>query len=268
MPQDLPTTDLVATLTALLLERRPRLLGLHGAQGSGKSTLAGRLVASLGDHGMRAVTLSLDDVYLTRAERQRLAHEVHPLLAVRGVPGTHDLHLAHRTLDGLLRASPGEQVEVPVFDKGVDDRVAPRGVSGPVDLVILEGWCVGLPPVEASSLVEPINDLERVHDPDGRWRRGVAAQLAGPYAALWARIDLLVALIPPDLSTVVAWRNEQEAQRRQAGAPRALPDEAAVAAFVAHYERWTRWGMARLPSQADVVVTLDRARGVVRCLVR
>ena len=35
--------------------------------------------------------LSLDDLYLTRAQRQRLALDVHPLLATRGPPGSHDL---------------------------------------------------------------------------------------------------------------------------------------------------------------------------------
>ena len=37
--------------------------------------------------------LSLDDLYLPKAERLRLARDVHPLLATRGVPGTHDVAL-------------------------------------------------------------------------------------------------------------------------------------------------------------------------------
>src|SRR4051794_14728731 len=70
---------------------RPLLLGLCGAQGSGKSTLAARLAARLGARGQRAAILSLDDLYLPRAERARLARDVHPLLATRGVPLTHDV---------------------------------------------------------------------------------------------------------------------------------------------------------------------------------
>ncbi|NOU04542.1 MAG: adenylyl-sulfate kinase, partial [Novosphingobium sp.] len=60
------------------------VLGICGAQGSGKSTLAAALAQRLAAQGLRAATLSLDDLYLTRAERQALARDVHPLFATRG----------------------------------------------------------------------------------------------------------------------------------------------------------------------------------------
>jgi len=65
--------------------RRPFVLGIAGAQGSGKSTIARALAARFG-----CPVLSLDDLYLDGAARQRLAETVHPLLRTRGVPGTHD----------------------------------------------------------------------------------------------------------------------------------------------------------------------------------
>ena len=69
------------------------VVGLTGSQGSGKSTLAARLPPLLAARNLRAAVLSLDDLYLPKAERQRLAREVHPLLATRGVPGTHEVAL-------------------------------------------------------------------------------------------------------------------------------------------------------------------------------
>mgnify|MGYP003734926129 CR=1 FL=1 len=60
---------------------------LTGPAGSGKSTICAVTAAMLGELGFSAAVLSLDDLYLTRAERARLAAEVHPLLATRGVPG-------------------------------------------------------------------------------------------------------------------------------------------------------------------------------------
>src|SRR5687767_10663938 len=71
------------------------LVGVSGCQGSGKTTLASLLVLMLRELlGLRAINLSIDDFYLTHAERQTLSRSVHPLLATRGVPGTHDVQLA------------------------------------------------------------------------------------------------------------------------------------------------------------------------------
>ena len=60
---------------------KPAVIGLAGSQGSGKSTIAELLeVAFLQARGMRVARLSIDDFYLTRAEREVLGNEVHPLL--------------------------------------------------------------------------------------------------------------------------------------------------------------------------------------------
>src|SRR4026208_2618132 len=74
-------------------EGRPLIVGINGAQGSGKSTLCKCLEVLLVEHQQRGVTVSLDDLYLTRAERLEAAMDHHPLFATRGVPGTHDIAL-------------------------------------------------------------------------------------------------------------------------------------------------------------------------------
>ena len=119
----------------------PFLLGINGAQGTGKTTLAAYLSLSLGESGNRTVAiLSIDDFYLTKAERQQLAETVHPLLATRGVPGTHDLPMLRDCLARLRELGQGEQHRLPRFEKAVDDRAAEASwptSSGPVDLVLL-----------------------------------------------------------------------------------------------------------------------------------
>src|SRR5690606_22503376 len=55
----------------------PFLLGLSGLQGSGKTTLAMQLVVAAQARGLRAIDISLDDVYLTHAQRSALARDVH-----------------------------------------------------------------------------------------------------------------------------------------------------------------------------------------------
>ncbi|MDR0780477.1 MAG: hypothetical protein LBF16_07245 [Pseudomonadales bacterium] len=183
--------------------RRTLIVGVSGCQGSGKSTLAGVLVLLL-KHllGLRCIALSLDDFYLTHAQRQSLGATVHPLLATRGVPGTHDVELALRTLRALRE---GGEVRIPRFDKALDDRVPSAQwlcVLAPLDVVVLEGWCLGIGPEEAAALQTPLNALEAQEDAQGVWRRYVNAQLQGPYAVLYALVEFLVLLQAPDFAQV------------------------------------------------------------------
>jgi D-glycerate 3-kinase len=246
---DASLVDAIADRRALA--DKPILVGVAGAQGSGKTTLVRRLAALLEHRALPTAALSLDDFYLTKAEREHLAEAVHPLCITRGVPGTHDLRLLDTALDALLAG--GVSVTVPGFDKATDDRGVPRTVEPPVEVVLLEGWCMGALPQDADALAEPVNALERDEDPDGRWRRWANGHLDGEYAALFARLDLRVFLKAPDFAVVEGWRTEQEAALGE----RAM-DSARLQRFVAHYERITRAMLAH--PQADLVVELDASR--------
>jgi D-glycerate 3-kinase len=243
--------------------KRTAVIGLCGAQGAGKSTIARYAARLLEQRGMRAVALSLDDFYLTHDARQRLAKEVHPLLATRGPPGTHDVGMLGAAIDQLR--SKGK-VTLPRFDKARDNRT-PRGtwrtVASPVDVILLEGWCVGAVSQGRAALATPVNDLERDEDPQGVWRAYVNDQLDCPYQALFARLHDLILLEAPSFEVVAGWRAEQEAKLRarnpQEGDAGGL-DDAQIARFVAHYERLTRWILAEMPARADWVVTLDTER--------
>jgi D-glycerate 3-kinase len=203
------------------------------------------------------VTVALDDLYLTRAERLDAAEDGHPLFATRGVPGTHDVARGMAIFDRLLAGRPAD---LPQFDKARDDRSAEvRHVEGPVNVVLFEGWCVGAAPESAAALREPVNDLEALEDPDGTWRREVNRRLATDYAELFARIDMLVMLKVPDFAAVRAHRRLQEHKlgASNPGGP-AVMDEPALDRFLAHYERLTEWMAAEMPSRADVVVEIGR----------
>lgn len=247
----------------------PLVLGVNGAQGAGKSTLCESLMLILAHgYGLRTAGFSIDDLYRTRAERERLARQIHPLLITRGVPGTHDVELGCRLLDALRNAGPGVTVAVPSFDKAVDDR-RPRtewpAIEGPVDVVIFEGWCVGCKPQADENLVTPINALEAEEDPDGSWRHYVNDQLKGPYADLFARIDRLVMLCVPSMDSVFEWRRLQERKlaaslRLEGGTGRhRLMDDSTLRRFIMHYERLTRHALAEMPARADITLFLDEA---------
>jgi D-glycerate 3-kinase len=237
------------------------IVGITGSQGSGKSAAAGALAILLGERGLRAAVLSLDDLYLTHAEREALAARVHPLFATRGVPGTHDVGLGEAVI-GSLGAEP--ETFVPRFDKARDDRRPPAEwdrVAGPLDVILFEGWCVGARPQRPAALARPVNALERDEDPRGVWRRYANDQLAGPYRALFGRIGLQVLLRDPGFETVLGWRQEQEAKLRARTS--GGQTDAELARFVQFYERLTRHIDAEMPPRADVVVQLGPTREVV-----
>ena len=237
-----------------------RVFGICGLQGSGKSTLAAQLVAAARQAGLAAASVSLDDFYLTAAQRRRLARDVHPLLAIRGPPGTHDLDLALETFDALRR---GHTPPLPRFDKLGDDRLAPERwtrPSAPLDLLVFEGWCLGVPAEAEDAMREPLNPLEREEDPDGRWRRGCNTALARDYPPLWAQVDVLWFLQPPGFETVHAWRGEQERALQAAHPGHTGMDDAALDRFIQHYERVSRQALRTMPGIADACVALDSER--------
>ena len=242
--------------------RRQLLVGICGAQGTGKSTLAAFLEGALAMTGRRVAALSLDDFYLTRAERAKLAATVHPLLATRGVPGTHDVALLMSVLDALHGLGEEDTIRLPRFDKATDDRASPdawRAQGGPVDIVLLEGWCVGSVAEDEAALAKPVNALEADEDPDGRWRRWVNERLTKEYAGLRGRLDRLVYLAAPDLDAVYRWRRKQEEKLRSATSRGTrLLGPVQLRRFVMHYERLTRANAKTLPGLADAVLELDQ----------
>lgn len=252
----------VARVLADALAAGARVYGIAGLQGSGKSTLAAQVAALAAAGGRRVAVLSIDDCYLDRDARQKLAREVHPLLATRGPPGTHDLALACATLDALRDRRP---VALPRFDK-IDDRRLPRAswpTCAGAELVILEGWCLKTPPQTAAELVAPVNALERDEDRDGVWRRYCNDALETGYPALWRRIDRLLWLQPPGFAVVPGWRwqQEQALQGREPG--RRAMTRAQVERFVQFFERSSRQALAMLPGIAEWTVGLDERRGLV-----
>lgn len=239
----------------------PFVLGVCGAQGSGKSTLAEGLTARLEARGLRAATLSIDDLYLSRAERARLGQVVHPLFATRGVPGTHDTEAGVRLLDAV-RA--GADVVLPRFDKATDDAVSTgTPVKGPLDVLVFEGWCVGARAQDDEALAGPINALEAERDPNFVWRRFVNLALATDYAELFARIDRLVLLAAPGFEVVRGWRIQQEHDlRARVGEGTRTMSDIEIATFIQHYERLTRHILSDMPAYADLTLWLDECRSL------
>ncbi|MGY1408657.1 kinase [Luteimonas sp. A611] len=257
-PQHGFADDLVASLLDDMAAGT-KVYGISGLQGSGKSTVAAQLVDAASARGLCAVAVSVDDFYLDRPERQRLAREVHPLLATRGPPGTHDLPLACTTLDALRS---GGHARLPAFDKLGDRRMPPqrwREVRS-IDLVVFEGWFLGTPPETDEALRTPVNALERDEDVGGTWRRHCNDALTRDYPPLWRRIDRLLFLQPPGFEVVPEWRWQQEQSLQARDPAHGGMSRAQLERFVQHYERVSRHALRTLPRIADRVLTLDAGR--------
>ena len=236
-----------------------RIIGINGSQGSGKSTLADYLCTVVAErHNIRAVALSLDDFYLTKAHRLQLARDVHPLLATRGVPGTHDVDLAVTTINSLLAAKADTLITR--FDKSSDDRFDPgqcETIRGPVGLIVLEGWCMGARAQRPSELANPVNELEALEDAEAVWRTYVNKALAGDYQRLFGLADTLLMLRAPSFDTIFKWRLEQERKM-----PQPLMNESEILRFIQHYQRITEHCLEEMPNRVDHLYQLDSHRQI------
>lgn len=237
------------------------VLIVAGCQGSGKTTLCKAAARAWG-----GAQISIDDVYLTRAEREAMARDVHPMFVTRGPPGTHDLTMLRALIDQLRRAGPDTLTRLPDFDKRGDDRRPAdqwhRFVGRP-SVILIDAWCLGARSQDDAALAEPINALEAACDADGVWRRYVNGQLAGDYARFVDQADGLLFLKAPGFETVLDWRCQQEATLLGIP-PEHLPQDERhrLARFIQFFERPTRQ-MLSGGVRADTIVTLDQQRRVL-----
>jgi len=222
---------------------RPLIQGILGGQGTGKTTLCQVLTLILGKMGYSTVSISLDDLYKTYADRQKL-QKADPRLIWRGPPGTHDIDLGISVLDNL-RASPTSElaavdhpkIEIPRFDKsaygGAGDRTQPEIICG-ADIVLFEGWFVGVNPVADRRLNEflaaapfPIST-----EADCQFARDMNAKLHD-YLPLWNRLDRLMVLYPQDYRLSQVWRNQAEREMMAQG--KSGMSEAEINRFVEYF---------------------------------
>jgi len=233
------------------------VVGIAGPQGSGKTTL----VSAYASLHPGVAHFSLDDVYLGKADRQKLAEQAHPLFATRGPPGTHDMTLFDETLAALRAASSSSRTPLPLFEKFADDR-APRErwplFEGRPILILVDGWCLGAKPQDAQELAIPANRLEEEEDRDGTWRRAINKHLA-EYQRSFDRLDAILCLRAPSFNVVLDWRCQPE--QGLLGRPLDAAERDRIGRFIAHYERLTRHMMIG-GRRADIEIQLDRQRNV------
>jgi D-glycerate 3-kinase len=182
--------------------------GILGSQGTGKTTLTKILALILQFLGWKTISISLDDLYKTYQERQELKI-YDPRLIWRGPPLTHDINLGLQLFNNLQKKEVTE-ILIPHFDKsaynGMGDRTNFETINKP-DIVLFEGWFIGVKPIEESLFnypPQPIltpEDIEFAKDNNKRLL---------DYLPLWEKLDSLIILSPKDYRFSLQWRKEAE----------------------------------------------------------
>jgi D-glycerate 3-kinase len=241
---------------------RPFVQGVLGGQGMGKTTLATMLEAILAQLGYRTIGLSIDDLYKTHAERQRLKAE-DPRFIRRGPPGTHDIELGIQVLDLLRQPDATEPIAIPRFDKslwnGDGDRTEPEIVEN-VDIILFEGWFVGAQPVAPSAFDNPPDPI--LTEADRSFARNVNERLR-EYLPLWERLDRLMVLNPTDYRLSLPWRRHAEQQAIAQG--KAGMTDSEIEEFVKYFWKSLHPDLfiaplTQNPHLVDLVVTVNPDR--------
>jgi D-glycerate 3-kinase len=185
------------------------IFGILGGQGTGKTTLTKILPLIWRYLNLSSVAISIDDLYKTYAERQALL-KIDPRLIWRGPPGTHDVELGLATINQLQQGQTS--VTIPRFDKsayqGMGDRTNPEIVNS-VEIIILEGWFVGVKPVDEKFLANPPFPI--VSEEDKQFARDNNERLK-EYLPLWEKLDYLMIFNPREYQYSLQWRKEAENQ--------------------------------------------------------
>ena len=241
-------------------DKKTKIIGLTGGQGSGKSTISKILKILLKNiFNLETVIFSIDDFYKTLKQRKKMSQKISPLFLTRGVPGTHDTKLLLNCLKNLKKKNFKKSI-VPKFDKSIDDRLPKKRwqtINHKPDIVIFEGWCVGVTPQKKKDLLVPVNTLEKTKDKKKIWRKKVNAELQKSYKKIFNCVDKFIFLKVPSFKRVYEWRLLQEKKLRLSSKGKKIMKNYEVKNFVMFYERLTKHMLKNFRLKADTVITID-----------
>ena len=239
--------------------KHKKTLMIAGSQGSGKSTLSVLIKKFfLKFYSKNVVILSIDDFYLSSFQRKRLARKFNTdLFETRGVPGTHNLKLLYKVTNNLMKKK--FPVYVPVFDKVTDNNKNYKRKISKVDLLILEGWCVGSKPIDMKYLKMNINDLEKKNDSNLIWRTAYNSALTD-YQKLFKKFNYYLFIKFPHWEFVIDWKYKQELDLRSLKSNIHLKKK--LNQFIKYYEKLSKWMSLNTPRYCNVLISLDRNQSI------
>jgi len=250
-------------IIAYIVNSNKKKFLISGSQGIGKSTLVNILKKNIQKYYKKKVlTLSLDDYYLSKKERIKLSKLINPLLKTRGVPGTHDIKKLKKNVISFDKSK--YPLQIPIFNKLTDDRsYRIRKEYNKKDILILEGWCCGCPPLEKKFLNKNINKLEK-KDTNNIWRNYYNNKLNNDYKSLFKMFDKTIFLKAPSFNFVLNWRLKQEKMNSSKNKDQIKMNKKEILYFISHYEKITKWMFKKLTHEADLVLKINQKQEIIK----
>ena len=183
-----------------------RIIGLSALPGTGKTTLGKWLEAISLKLKFKIVVISIDDFYLPSDEMQ-LAINNNPWNVSRGFPGSHSVKLMR---EKLINWKINGELKVPVFDKSLRNGLGDRSHwrSDTPDLLILEGWFLGIEPLSIDNDQQFIKTANLSSD-ECSYRLKIQKNL-NDYLEVWNLIDNIWHLKPLKFEHMNKWKTNQE----------------------------------------------------------
>ncbi|CEG50459.1 Predicted kinase [Plasmopara halstedii] len=194
-------------------------VGISCPQGGGKTTLSVFMQEALAFVGKKCAVMSMDDVYWKYDQQMAIAkaNPGNPLLQYRGNPGTMDVSLLMRIVYECKTST--NVIALPRYDKSCNNGRGDRAPFcdwdrrlGPLDVLIIEGWCMGFQAVEDPVLGMSAN------------MKAVNEELRA-FNKFYEELDALIVIQIDNLDWIYDWREQPEQLLREAGKPAMTSDE-------------------------------------------
>ncbi len=183
-----------------------KIIGISALPGTGKTTLGKWLEAISLKLQFKVVVISIDDFYLP-SDEMKFAIKNNPWNVSRGFPGSHSVKLMH---ERLLSWKMSGELNVPVFDKSLRNGLGDRSHwrSDKPDLLILEGWFLGVKPLSIDHNYQNIKSL-KLSSQETLYRSKIQKNL-NEYLDVWSLIDNIWHLKPTKFENMNMWKSNQE----------------------------------------------------------
>ena len=185
-----------------------KIIGISALPGTGKTTLGKWLEAISLKLNFKIAVISIDDFYLPSNE-MKFAIKNNPWNVSRGFPGSHSINLMHEKLSEWKISG---ELNVPVFDKSLRNGFGDRSHwrSDNPDLLILEGWFLGIEPIPLSfSIDDQCKNSSKLSSQESTYRYKIQNNLK-KYLDVWNLIDNIWHLKPLEFEFMNRWKSSQE----------------------------------------------------------
>ena len=241
----------------IILSKKKKFI-ISGSQGCGKTTLLKLIKNNFKNfYHIDPLCISLDDYYLTKKQRKELSKRIHPLLQTRGVPGTHATEKLTKTLQ--LFDKKKYPIKIPKFDKLNDDRLSSSQIiTSKKNMIFLEGWCCGCPPLSDSFLQKNLNKIEK-DDFEYIWRKYYNKKLKKEYKLIFNHFEYLIYFKIPSFDCVLKWRIKQEKRLKLTKKKNTnYMNKKEIINFISYYEKITKWMMKNTLSKSDLTIKINK----------